>query len=84
MLGNDGRAQLRVLFQQLGNGRFPGFDLVAAFSMGRFRCWRVEILRQRAAADMQMPRDPAQGPLLHPVEAMQFADLIRGEHLRDL
>jgi hypothetical protein len=30
---------------------------------------------------VQIPRDFAQRPLLHPVKAMQFADLIRGEHL---
>jgi hypothetical protein len=51
---------------------------------GGSRRWgrRVQILGNRAAADAQMPRDFAPRPFLYPVEAVNFVDLIRGEHLR--
>jgi len=55
-------------------------ELTGAVAVGGFRRRRVEILGKRAAADPHLPRDFAQGPLLHEVEAVEFADLIRREY----
>ena len=65
-LRDHGRAGVRVLLQQLGNGPLPGIDLAGPFAMGWLRRGRIEIFRNRAAADAHMPRDFAQRPLLYP------------------
>ena len=59
VLRDYGGMGFRVLFEEFGNGRFPGFDFMGAFSRGGFRRRRIEILGDGAAADVQMPRDLA-------------------------
>ncbi len=72
-----------ILLQQFGDGGLEGIELAGALSGsgGLRRC--IEVLGQRSAADVQMTRDLAQRPLLEPVQAMNFVDLIGGEHGSD-
>jgi hypothetical protein len=58
-----------------------GSSLLARSSASRFRAAGAfryfAIVRP---ADPELPHDLAQRPLLHPLEAMKFADLVRCEH----
>src|ERR1700730_5990367 len=80
-LGNDGSVGVRVLQQKVGDGRLPRIYLAGTFTMQRLGGRRLEILRNRAAADAQMARDLSLRPLLYPMKAMQFADLVPRKHL---
>jgi hypothetical protein len=79
-LSDDGRVGGRVLLKQFGDGGFEEVEFAGAVTAGRLLHWGTQILRESAAADPQMLRDLTQRPFLHPVETMNFADLVRCEH----
>ncbi len=83
-LRDDGRIGGRVLLEQFGYGGFEGIEFTCAVATSGFLRGRLQILRQGAASNPQMVRDPAQRPLLHPMKPMNLADLVRGEHRRPL
>jgi hypothetical protein len=79
-LSDHGSVGVRVLLEQFADDRLEWIELAGAIAMSGLRSRGVQILRNGAAADPHMPRDFAQGPFLHKVEAVEFADLIRREH----
>ncbi|HEY1894782.1 MAG TPA: hypothetical protein VGG62_00865 [Terracidiphilus sp.] len=66
--------------EQLSDGRLERIELASAIAVSRFRSRRIQIFCDGTPADPELPRNLAQRPLLHPVEAMKFADLVRREH----
>src|SRR6516225_2165915 len=48
---------VRVLLKQLGDRRFPGFDLMSALATTGFRRRRLEIPGDGAPADVELPGD---------------------------
>jgi hypothetical protein len=84
VLRDHRRIGVRVFLEQLGDGRFPAIDFAGAFPTGGLRRGCIEIFRNRAPADAEVARNLPQRPLFHPVEPMQFADLVRREHLSSL
>jgi hypothetical protein len=69
-LGDHGGVGVRVLLEQRGNDFLEWIELAGAVAVSGLGSRRFEILGNRAAADPHMPRDFAQGPLLHEVEAV--------------
>ena len=69
-LGDHGGVGVRVLLVQLGNDWLEWIELTGAIAVSGLRSRRFEILGKGAAADSHMPRDFAQGPFLHEVEAV--------------
>ena len=58
------------LLEQLGNDFLEWIKLTGAIAVRGLGSRRFEILGNRATADSHMPRDFAQGPFLHEVEAV--------------
>jgi hypothetical protein len=80
-LRDHGGVGVRILSEQFGDDFPEWVELAGAIAMSGLGCRRFQILGNRAAADPHLPRDFAQGPFLHEVEAVKFADLIWREHL---
>jgi hypothetical protein len=74
---DDGRIGGWVLMKQFGYGSFEQVQFAGAVAAGRLLRGRLQILRQSVAANPQMLHDLARRPLLHPMETMNFADLVR-------
>jgi plasmid stabilization system protein ParE len=51
--------------KQVGYGSFEWIELAGAVAASRFLRRRLQVLRESAAANPQMLRNPAQRPLLH-------------------
>ena len=73
----------RVLGEPFGDGWLKRVQLAGPLPCRRPWRRRLQVLGQRAAADMQMPGDLARRPVLGPVQAMNGIDLVRGQHLSD-
>ena len=57
------------------NGTLEGIELARAIPMGGVLRGRIEILPDRLPANVEMPLDLADGPVLGPVEPVQVVDL---------
>ena len=66
-----------VLREQFGDGRLERIQLAAALSPRRGWGRRLQVLGHRAAAEVEMAGDLAQGPVVGPVQAMNSVDLFR-------
>src|SRR6516164_5673855 len=71
-----------VSLQQLVNGGFESIQLAGAIAACGRRSWGLDVFRYGAAADMEMSRDFAQGPLVDQVKPVNGVDLIRRKHAR--
>ena len=74
--GGDGR----VLFDPLRDGRLEGIEFAGALSMSGVLSGRIKVLPDRSPADVELPLDFADGPVLGPVRPMQVVDLFGGQH----
>ena len=71
---------LRILLKELGDGGLEGIQLTRALPGSSDLRWRDEIFGDGSAPDVQMTRDFAHRPVLGPVQAMNFVDLLGAQH----
>ncbi|PYU22728.1 MAG: hypothetical protein DMG30_13960 [Acidobacteria bacterium] len=71
---------LRILLQELGDGGLEGIQLARALTGSGGLRRRHEIFDDGSTPDVQMTGDFAHRPVLGPVQAMNFVDLLGAQH----
>ena len=71
---------MRILLQELRDGGLEGIQLARALTGSGGLRRRHEIFDDGSAPDVQMTGDFAHRPVLGPVQAMNFVDLLGAQH----
>ena len=79
-LFDDGGCDLRIFLQPFRDVAFERIDFAGTMAQCRNLRRRIEILPDRSPVHLQMAFNPADGPVLGPVEPVHFIDLISVKH----
>jgi hypothetical protein len=84
LLLDDGGAHAGIFLQPFGDGVLKRIEFARPGAVHRTLRWRIKIFTDGPEADVELPLDFADGPVLGPVEPVQIVDLFGGQHRNPL